>query len=351
LKRFTGEVIEALHLASGWASPNPAGEMTRYRTTALKSTDLVYFLSMPGAIDVHQHLWPAAFIDALRARGRAPYLRGWTLYTDHEPPYEVDPAAHETGKRLARESDEDTLLVGLALSSPLGIETLDDTALLDAWHAGTTELPRPFASWAAVHLAEPDLAGLKALLEQGFLGIQLPADAVAAPEGWTRLGAVLELAQEQDRPVFVHPGLAAPPAGERPGWWAPVVAYTAQLQAAWWAWHAVGGRSLFPRLRICFAAAAGLAPVHHERLAARGGRLGTIDPNLYVDTSGYGPQGIDAVARVLGIDQVVHATDRPYADASNLRQGAAAEVAIRRTNPHRLLLGSGAGSHLEGREE
>ncbi|HZO63915.1 MAG TPA: amidohydrolase [Kribbellaceae bacterium] len=294
---------------------------------------------MSGGIDVHQHLWPAAFVDALRARSQAPYLRGWTLYTDHEPPYAVDPAAHELGKRLARETDDGTELAGLALSSPLGIEWLGDTALLDAWHGGAAELPAPFAAWAAVHLRDPDVTGLGELLDQGFLGIQLPTDAVTGPDGWDALGTVLRLAEERNRPVLVHPGAAAP--GEhRPGWWAPVVDYTAQLQAAWWAWHAVGGRTSYPRLRVCFVAAAGLAPVHHERLTARGGRLGTIDPNLFVDTSGYGPQGIDAVARVLGIDQVVHGTDRPYADATDLRHGDAATVAIRRTNPHRLLFGA-----------
>ena len=101
-------------------------------------------------------------------------------------------------------------------------------------------------------------------------------------------------------------------------------------------------------MRLCFVAAAGLAPVHHERLAARGGRLGTIDPNLYVDTSSYGPQGIDAVARVLGIDQVVHGTDRPYAGITDHRQGAAATAVIRHDNPHRLLYGAGQPSPERG---
>ncbi|HET6985874.1 MAG TPA: amidohydrolase, partial [Kribbella sp.] len=155
------------------------------------------------------------------------------------------------------------------------------------------------------------------------------------------LGELLAVAERLGKPILVHPGVAGR-AGEAPGWWAPVVDYTSQLQAAWWSWHAFGGRRSYPRLRLCFAAAAGLAPVHHERLAARGGRLGTIDPNLYVDTSSYGPQGIDAVARVLGIDQVVHGTDRPYAGITELRQGDAATAVIRHDNPHRLLFGAGA---------
>ncbi|MFC0624717.1 amidohydrolase family protein [Kribbella deserti] len=297
---------------------------------------------MTGVIDVHQHLWPGAFVDRLRARTEPPYLDGWTLHTAGEPPYQVDPAAHAVDKRQARELDDGTKLVGLSLSSPLGIERLGDTELLGAWHQGAAELPQPFRAWAAVDLVEPDLAGLETLIGQGFLGVQLPTDAVLTPSAWESQGQLLALAERLDRPVLVHPGSAVKADGEVPGWWAPVVDYPAQLQAAWWAWHAFQGRTSFPRLRICFAAAAGLAPVHHERLTARGGRFGKIDHNLFVDTSGYGPQAIDAVARVLGIDQVVHGTDRPYADQTDLRQGDAATAVIRYDNPHRLLFGSGA---------
>jgi len=287
-------------------------------------------------VDVHQHLWPGAFVDALRARREAPYLRGWTLHTDGEPPYDVDPAAHAVDKRQAAERDAGTELALVSLSSPLGIERLADPGLLDAWHAGAGELPEPFGAWASPRLPEPDLAALDGLLASGFAGVQLPADALAGPAGWESLGDVLSLARDAGLPVLVHPGASVAGAAV-PGWWAPVVDYTAQLQAAWWAWHAYGGRRAFPGLRICFAGAAGLAPVHHERLVARGGTLGTIDPDLYVDTSGYGPQAIDAVVRVLGIDQVVHGTDRPYADGTDLPLGEAAAAAIRRTNPHRLL--------------
>jgi predicted TIM-barrel fold metal-dependent hydrolase len=297
-----------------------------------------------GVIDVHQHLWPEAFVDRLRARTEPPYLDGWTLHTASEPQYEVDPAAHAVDKRVVQEQDDRTALVGLSLSSPLGIEQLGDLALLEAWHRGAGELPEPFHAWAAVNLLEPDLGGLESLLNKGFLGLQLPAHLLGSPEAWGGQATLLALAERLNKPILVHPGTATPPAGGLPGWWAPVVDYAAQMQAAWWAWHAYSGRTEFARLRLCFVAAAGLAPVHHERLAARGGRLGTIDPNLYVDTSGYGPQGIDAVARILGIDQVVHGTDRPYAEAVDLRQGAAATAVIRHNNPHRLLYGPGATS-------
>ncbi|MEU4606819.1 amidohydrolase family protein [Kribbella sp. NPDC023972] len=290
-------------------------------------------------IDVHQHLWPADFVDRLRARTEPPYLDGWTLHTTGEAPYEVDPAAHEVSKRVALEQDAGTTLAVVSLSSPLGVEHLGDLGLLDAWHTGAAALPEPFRAWASVNLLDPDVEGLAALFSKGFLGLQLPAHILGTPAGWAQVGILLAAAERAGKPIVVHPGPVVTPAADVPGWWAPVVDYANQLQAAWWAWHAYGGRRDFPRLRLCFVAAAGLAPVHHERLAARGGRLGTIDPNLYIDTSSYGPQGIDAVARVLGIDQVVHGTDRPYAEITDHRQGAAATAVVRHDNPHRLLFG------------
>ena len=113
------------------------------------------------------------------------------------------------------------------------------------------------------------------------------------------------MAELSDKPVFVHPGPARGRGCHAVRWWAPVVDYVAQLQAAWWAWHAFDGRLQFPRLRLVFAAGAGLAPVHHERLTARGGRLGAVDPDVFVDTSSYGAQGLDALTRALGIDALV----------------------------------------------
>ncbi|WP_329004258.1 amidohydrolase [Kribbella sp. NBC_00709] len=290
-------------------------------------------------IDVHQHLWPEAFVDRLRARREPPYLDGWTLHTATEAPYDVDPAAHEIGKRVALEQDAGTTLALVSLSSPLGIEELGDAELLAAWHEGAALFPQPFKAWASIDLLEPDARQLESLLDKGFVGLQLPAHVLGTPTSWEALGELLWTAERLSKPIFVHPGAAR--STDAPCWWAPVVDYTTQLQAAWWAWHAFGGRRSYPGLRLCFAAAAGLAPVHHERLAARGGRLGTIDPNLYVDTSSYGPQGIDAVARILGIDQVVHGTDRPYAGTTDLRQGDAATAVIRHDNPHRLLFGAG----------
>ena len=303
-----------------------------------------------ASVDVHQHLWPAALVEALRRRRTAPRLVGWTLHLAGEPPYDVDPAAHEPAKRAAAEPADRSLAL-VSLSAPLGIESLppaEGEPLLAAWHEGAAELPEPFAAWASVGDRDPDLGRLAQHLDDGFVGLQLPATALATPAAIERRAPVLDVCARAGRPVLVHPGTAsARPAdtgavvGRLPDWWPALVDYPAQLQAAWWAWH-VAGRALAPDLRICFAAGAGLAPVHHERLAARGGRLGRLDADVFVDTSSYGPQALDALALVLGIDALVLGSDRPYAEpitSSELRMGAAATHAIQTDNPRRLLEG------------
>jgi predicted TIM-barrel fold metal-dependent hydrolase len=293
----------------------------------------------PRVIDVHQHLWPATLIDALRESDNDPRLSGWQLTLPGEPPYEVRPDDHDLPKRQAL--DPEVALALVSLSSPLGIESLATAVaqpLLDAWHQGAAVLPTPFRAWAAVHTYEPDLVGLTDLLSAGFVGLQVPATSMLTPAAVERLAPVLRVCEAADRPVLVHPGpaVAASDGEQFPAWWPAVVDYTAQLTAAWWA----AGRALLPTLRICFAAGAGLAPIHHERFHARGGgNPPPIDPLTFVEMSSYGPRALDALIRVLGIDVVVNGTDRPYAGPTDLRMGEAATHAIRVTNPTRLLEG------------
>jgi hypothetical protein len=304
------------------------------------------------ATDVHQHLWPEPLVDRLRARSRVPYLRGWTLFTRDEAPYEVDPAHHDVRTRVEVDHADGIGRACVSLSAPLGIESLERPeadALLAAWHDGARALPAHFAAWASAPTTDPDLDGLADLLREGFVGVQLPATEVLTPDAWERAGDLLRVAERADKPVFVHPGpdAACALAGAVPAWWAPVVGYATQMQAAWWGWQAVGGRELFPSLRVLFGAGAGLAPVHHERHVARGGDSPTIDPGLYVDTSSYGPQALDALVRVLGIDVLALGSDRPYARPLDRLLGDAATHAIRVVNPVRLLDGHDTTQHLK----
>lgn len=296
-------------------------------------------LSEVQPTDVHQHLWPVELIDALRRRTEPPLMRGWTLCTDGEPPFQVAAADHDVTARAALDAHCARVLV--SLSTPLGIEALapgQAQPLLDAWHRGVSDLPAPFLGWAAVNEVEPDLDGLKGLLTAGFVGVQVSATQVMSPAAIEACAPVLALCEELNRPVLVHPGPVRSQLAGHPAWWAAVVDYPAQLQAAWWAWQCAG-RSLLPALRICFVAGAGLAPLHHERFSARGGGRLVLDRSAFVDTSSYGRQAIDGLTRALGIDVIVLGSDRPYAEPADLHLGDAARFAVCSANPNRLLEG------------
>ncbi len=266
-------------------------------------------------------------------------LRGWTLHTAGEAPFEVRPTDHDPAHRDTL--DPGTDLVLLSLSTPLGIEALppdEAQPLLDAWHAGLPDLPARFAGWAAVSETEPDLDGLAGLFTSRFVGVQVSAATLATPDAVAAAGPLLRRCEELNRPVLVHPGSVAARATSVPKWWAAVVDYSAQLQAAWWAWH-VAGRRLLPSLRMCFVAGAGLAALQHERFTARGGGRFVVDDGAFVDTSSHGRQAVDALTRVLGIDVIVLGSDRPYAEPGDAHLGAAADHAVRVVNPYRLLRG------------
>jgi hypothetical protein len=295
------------------------------------------------SVDVHQHLWPEPLLDAVRRRTAPPRLRGWTLELAGEPALEVDPAGHDVGHRAAQAVADGLDLALVSLSCPLGIESLppaEARELLAAYHDGALELPAPFGAWAAASLSEIDSGALERELDRGFVGLQLPATALRDRPGYDRTAPLLEVLEASGRPLFIHPGpTGAPAAASRvaqPGWWGAVVTYVQQMHEAWYAFR-IHGRPRYPRLRVGFAMLAGLAPLHGERFAARGGGRTVIDPEVFLDISSYGTRAVDATVRVLGIDVLVNGSDRPYATPAAPELGPAARAALRGGNPVRFL--------------
>ena len=226
----------------------------------------------------------------------------------------------------------------IAPSVPLGIEALpaaEAEPLLEAYHDGVAALPPVFGGWAAIGLAQPDPGALARRLDAGFAGACVAADALGGPEGFERLGPVLETLERRAAPLLVHPGPATGGSPGVPGWWPALTSYVATMQAAWHGF-AVWGRPAHPRLRVCFAMLAGLAPLQRERLVARGGRA-VRDPGVFLETSSYGTRAVDAVLREVGVDQLVHGSDRPVVAPADLSLGDAVHTALRERNPSRLL--------------
>ncbi len=288
-------------------------------------------------IDIHQHIWTEPLLDALSARRHLPFVRRTdekltVLHSASEQPYVIDLAAEAPAARARLLQADRADRAVIAISSPIGIEGLphgEARQLIAAHLDGVLELGDGFAAWGPLAIEEPDPADVDELIARGCVGVSLPADALAGARALDRLGPVLERIQDRGVPLFIHPGgTAAPHAVEasltEPLWWRALTDYVSQMQAAWLTFATHGRREL-GRLPTVFAMLAGGAPLLSERLATRGGPpVDLKDPLTFYDTSSYGPQVVEAMARWVGPRQLLYGSDRPVIEP--LRTGREVEL-------------------------
>lgn len=285
------------------------------------------------AVDTHQHLWSEPLWTALARRTEAPYVRRhgdrWTLHLVAEPAC-VMPGPEDLAVRAELLDGDGVDLAVVAPSTALGLEWLPRSEAEELWvahRAGVLEAGDRFRRWGTISLVDPDPADLETELASGAVGLCLPAGAIASGRSLDRLGPVLEALERADAPLFVHPGptpadIAAADLARwsaEPWWWPGLTDYVAAMQRSWFAWAARGRRE-HPRLRVLWAMLAGLAPLQVERLAARGaGKLAArsaVDDRCWYETSSYGPIALDAIAKVVGADRLVHGSDRPVVEGA-----------------------------------
>lgn len=243
--------------------------------------------------DVHQHLWPEQLVAALSRRREPPRLAGTRLEL-REGSFETDLAAYRLETRLALLDRDGIDIAVISLPPTLGSDEAPELA--EAYDDGILEVAA-----AAGGRILPLAAGQE---REGFAGT-----CVSAPR------VVVEGLGTRTKPVFVHPGYsqASPPA--MPAWWAPVVDYTAQMQAAFAAVLARGS----PGVPVVFAIMAGGAPFQLERLRGRGAGSG-LPPSLYFDTASYGRQAIELTVAACGSERVLYGSDTPVMDSGPTRE-------------------------------
>jgi 6-methylsalicylate decarboxylase len=278
-----------------------------------------------ATFDVHQHLLPSPLVDALRARSTSPRLVGRSLEL-REGSFPFDERANDLGERITLLDQDGTDVAVISLAPTLEVEGHPE--LQDAYHEGMREL---------VALAGGRLRALAsgACLD-GFAGACVSAQALVGglgdlPAELARAGQVL----------FVHPGPPGVPPATAPPWWAAVVDYTAQMQAAYLSWLAVGAER-DPDLDVVFAVLAGGAPIQLERLRSRGGAVPGADARVHLDTASYGPHALRLCAQALGADRLVFGSDVPVLPAAPTLQalgelGDAAVSSARSGSPGRLF--------------
>lgn len=294
-------------------------------------------------IDVHQHLVPPALAEALRGRRCAPRLDGAVLHRTDAPPTDLDSTHFDVEGRASQVRTDGCEQALVSLSAPIGIEGLppdEAHSLLSVYHDSAAMLPPVFGAWASACVSEVQPDELRKQLSGAFVGLQLPATALLTPRHVERMGPLLRLLEAHDKPLLIHPGPATPP-GDAPTWWPAAVEFVQQMHAAWHAWL-VAGQVNHPRLRVCFVALAGLAPLHRDRLHTRGGAGLPMPGQVYYETSSYQPQTVAWLAGLVGGDAIVYGSDRPYAQPSTTAMAPATVHATRTTNPRRLLTGNSA---------
>lgn len=284
-------------------------------------------------VDLHQHLWPEAFVDALRGRRDAPCLRDDTLVLE-EGRFSYDPAENDLDRRLAALDRDGVDVAVVSLQASLGLTLLaadERRALEDAWIDGARELADASGGRLAA-LAPNRVAG-------GFAGTSIAAEML------DDLDAAAPLLDEVSRSggfLFVHPGPVRRIPGT-PRWWSWIVEYSAGMQAAWFSWLD-GGRARWPELRLVFAMLAGGAPFHLERLALRSPLdvRSMLDPNVYLEVSTHGRRAIELCIETFGIEQLVYGSDTPVVDPATTLQavrgfGDSVAQIILADNPEKLL--------------
>jgi hypothetical protein len=303
---------------------------------------------MPERVDVHQHLWTEPLLDALSRRRRLPFVRTTdgiaVLHCAGEQAWAIDLRAETAERRTELLHTDGIDRAIIAPSSPIGLEALprnEAAELIEAQLAGIEALGDGFGAWGPVALDRPDPGDIDALLARGCAGVTIPAGALAGPDALAETEPLLTRAEALNMMVFVHPGPAPgqrrahEPSLTEPLWWAALTDYVAQMQAAWLTFATMGRRS-HPNLRILFAILAGGAPLHAERLAARGGPpLDLRDPLTYYETSSYGPEMIEAMAKRVGPDRLLYGSDRPVIEPPRSDW----DVALQ-TNAARILTGT-----------
>jgi 6-methylsalicylate decarboxylase len=277
------------------------------------------------AFDCHQHLLPAPLVDALRARSGPPRVVGRSLEL-REGSFPFEERDNDLGERIAALDRDGTDVAVISLAPTLEVE--EHPELQDAYHEGI----RDVVAAAAGRLRA--LASGACL--EGFAGACVSAQALVGglgdlPAELARAGQVL----------FVHPGPPGSPPASAPPWWAAVVDYTAQMQAAYLSWLA-GDDARHADLDVVFAVLAGGAPIQLERLRSRGGAAPET-ARVHLDTASYGPRALRLCADALGADRLVFGSDVPVLPAPPTLQalaelGDAVLSSARSEIPGRLFL-------------
>ncbi len=282
---------------------------------------------MAGAMptDLHQHLLPEALIDALARRPARPRARpatgaGWRWSSRASRASALRPRRpRPRGARRDAERDGVDRVV-VSLSTALGIEALpaaEAAPLLDAFNAASSSSAARSSCGAP---RRPPATSTRCSTRARAASRSRRARSRARSTGAS--APLLDRLEARDAPLFVHPG-----PGRRRRRRARLVAGADGLRRA-----DERGLARVRRLgpRPPPAPARGVRDARRPRPAARRAarrraaarRRPIHDPLVWFDSSSYGARTLDSMLRMVGVDRLVHGSDRPVIAAPGPRASA-----------------------------
>ena len=295
----------------------------------------------PMTTDVHQHLWPPAFLAALRRRAAAAPGRLDAAPARRAAVRRSTRAHHDVEARAARADGRRRRARARGArrrrSGSTGWPPRSRPSSRTRGSTARSRCPPPFRAWAGGGIGRARRrraargAGPRRRRARGR-GRRARRARGARP---ARAAARRARGAGRARCSSIPARPASADAAARPRWWAPVVTYVA---AAARGLVGLGRRTAARAGRACACASPrsrGSRRCTASATAPRGGEPLPVDPLTFVETSSYGERAIDAVGRVLGIDVICHGSDRPYATSrlARPRRRRAARASASATPP------------------
>ena len=322
-------------------------------------------------IDVHNHYYPPAYLDALRAGPSAVRV---TTDADGNPclhypgDYNVAVPGHREIAVRRRAMDEEHITTQVfSLTTPGTHVEAPATAVRlarlvnDAFADIVRSSGRRFAAYATLPLNDPAASTReleRALDDLGLVGAMLFSNVNGVPLSDTRFWPLYELANDRGAVLHIHPTNPAHVEAMQAYWLMPLVGFLCDTTLAAASLTFSGVMRRFPRIRWVLSHLGGTIPYLVERLdrgftAFADCRANIDEPpsaylrRCYYDTVNFDPRALALAVGFAGADHVLAGSDYPHQIGSipSMRKSIAE---LRVSDADRATILGGAATRLFG---
>lgn len=317
-------------------------------------------------VDVHTHLYPAAYLERLRSRRDDPTLRedteGRAMLCCHGMTFGPLGDAHRQVERHVEDMERhrvDRQILSLSVPGVDGLDPSEGRAAAREVNNAMAEVCRRYpdrlASFATVALKDPD--GAAAELERAVRTLGLKGGALFTHVDGRRLDdkeflPFFERAQALEIPLFIHPAPPPSPGGMTDYRLASLVGFINEVTLTIVRLVFSGFLERLPGLKLVFTHLGGAVPFLAERISRWhrfpecreqiGKPPGEYLKTLYFDTAASSTPALMCAHAASGADRLLFGTDYPFAGAEVSRTLAAVEAMPISTEERAGILGGNA---------